>query len=191
MKKRSNWFVVLGLIAAMSLVYSLRRPSAAGDIASMKSHGEASIQKENKTPGAAATPPDQLANPEGPATVTGLNATNSQESPVLVAYYFYTTARCYTCKLIESLSSHSIRKNFADELASGRMTWQTVNVQEPANRHYIQRYQLFTKSVVIARMDNGHELRHKVLNDTWNLVSDQIAFENYIVGEIHSMLGNS
>lgn len=109
----------------------------------------------------------------------------------LVVYYFHTTARCYTCKLIENYSADIIKQHFADDLNGGRIEWRSVNVQEPANRHYIQKFQLYTKSVVLLRLHNGQEIKYKVLNDTWNLVGNRKAFESYIVKEVKTIMGGA
>jgi len=113
------------------------------------------------------------------------------ETKELAAYYFHTTARCYTCKLIENYTADAIRLHFAEDLSSGRIQWRAINVQEPANRYYIQKYQLYTKSVVLVRLKNGQEVKHKVLNDTWNLVRNRQSFEEYIVREVRAIMGGS
>jgi hypothetical protein len=113
----------------------------------------------------------------------------TQAQPVkLVVYYFHTTARCYTCRLIESYSAETVRQRFAAEIGNGKIEWRTVNVQEAANRHFIKKYQLFTKSVVVVRLENGAEVKHKVLNDTWNLVDRKPAFQSYVEREVRGML---
>lgn len=116
-------------------------------------------------------------------------APETKAPPVkLVVYYFHTTARCYTCRLIENYSAETVHQRFAAETGAGKIEWRTVNVQEPANRHFIRKYQLFTKSVVVVRLENGEEVKHKVLNDTWNLVDRKPAFQSYVEREVRGML---
>ena len=45
-------------------------------------------------------------------------------------------------------------QRFAKDIAAGRLEWRLVNIQNPENRHFIQDYQLFTKSLVLVR-DQG------------------------------------
>jgi hypothetical protein len=106
----------------------------------------------------------------------------------LVVYYFHTTARCHTCRLIEDYSAETVRQRFAGEIGDGKIEWRTVNVQEAANRHFIKKYQLFTKTVVVVRLENGREVKHKALNDTWNLVDRKPAFQSYVEREVRGML---
>jgi hypothetical protein len=107
----------------------------------------------------------------------------------LVAYYFHATARCATCRAIETYSKEVIHQRFAQEIAGGKLEWRLVNVQLPENRHFIQDYQLFTKSLVLVLFKGGREQRHKVLNDTWQLVGDKASMQKYVEKEVRSFLG--
>jgi hypothetical protein len=109
----------------------------------------------------------------------------------IVAYYFHATQRCATCRVIEAHSDEAIHSNFASELKRGTLEWRTVNVQLPENRHYIQDYQLFTRSLVLVEFKDGRETGHKVLEKTWELVGDKAAFTDYVVREVRALLGKS
>jgi len=106
----------------------------------------------------------------------------------VVAYYFHVTIRCITCRAIESYSKEVIHTRFAKELASGQLEWRLVNVQLPENRHFIQDYELFTKSLVLVRTQNGRQKEYKVLNDTWELAGDKTAMQNYVEKEVRGFL---
>ena len=107
----------------------------------------------------------------------------------VIAYYFHVTVRCTTCKAIESYSKEVIHTRFAKELEAGRLEWRLVNLQLPENRHFIQDYQLFTKSLVLVRTLNGQQKEYKVLNDTWELVGDKATMQNYVEKEVRGFLG--
>jgi hypothetical protein len=62
---------------------------------------------------------------------------------------FHSTSRCTTCRTIERYSKEAIDKYFVDELKNGILEFKPVNVDEPENRHYIQDYQLYTRSLVL------------------------------------------
>ena len=63
-----------------------------------------------------------------------------------------------------------------------------MNVQLPENRHYIQDYQLFTKSLVLVLVKGGREREYKVLNDTWELVGDKKRMQRYVEEEVRTYL---
>lgn len=108
-----------------------------------------------------------------------------------VVYYFHVTLRCITCKKIEEYSREAVEQGFSRELREGTLTWRPVNVQLPENRHFIQDYQLFTKSVVVARFVNGERRQHKNLQKIWELVGDKRAFQKYVHDEVRALLGGA
>lgn len=127
----------------------------------------------------------QAAKP-GPAAQAP--ARNSEQGSKVIAYYFHVTVRCTTCRAIESYSKEAIHSRFAEELAAGQLEWRLVNVQLPENRHFIQDYQLFTKSLVLVRTQDGQQKEYKVLNQTWELVGDKSAMQGYVEKEVRGFL---
>jgi hypothetical protein len=63
-----------------------------------------------------------------------------------------------------------------------------VNVQLPENRHFINDYQLFTKSLVIVRIQNGYRVEWKNLEKVWELAGDKQAFLTYVQDEVGKYL---
>jgi hypothetical protein len=106
----------------------------------------------------------------------------------VIAYYFHVTARCTTCRTIESYSREVIERNFDADIAKGRLQFKLVNVQLGENRHFVKDYQLFTKSLVLVRFDKGRQAEYKVLNDTWQLVGDKSAMQGYVEREVRDYL---
>lgn len=106
----------------------------------------------------------------------------------VIAYYFHVTARCTTCRTIESYSREVIEEKFGGDIAKGRLQFKLVNVQSPENRHFIKDYQLFTKSLVLVRFDKGRQAEYKVLNDTWELVGNKQAMQGYVEREVRDYL---
>jgi hypothetical protein len=98
----------------------------------------------------------------------------------VIAYYFHGDFRCGTCRTIEAYSEEAITKGFADELASGRLAWRVVNVDEPENKHFVEDFALVTKSLVLADYRDGKVIRHENLQEVWKLVRDKEAFIDYV-----------
>jgi hypothetical protein len=107
---------------------------------------------------------------------------------MVIARYCHGHARCSNCIKIEQYSREAIEAGLRKDIDSGRLRFEVVNVDEPANRHYIQDYGLYTKSLVLISEAGGKELRHKVLNDVWNLLSDKDAFMAYVRAETEGFL---
>jgi hypothetical protein len=108
----------------------------------------------------------------------------SAASPATIVYYFHATARCATCRVIEAWSHDAVAGRFAPDLETRRLEWRAVNVEEPANRHFIREFRLYTRSVVI--VDARDPKRFKVLDRVWQLVRDKAAFQRYVEQEIRA-----
>jgi len=119
-------------------------------------------------------------------------AADSNNTPAdggkVIAYYFHGTTRCATCRKIEAYSHEAVQTGFGEALKAGKIEWRTLNVEEPANRHFIKDYQLFTRSVVLTAYQADKQLRWKNLDKVWELVGDKPAFTRYIQAEVKSFL---
>jgi hypothetical protein len=108
--------------------------------------------------------------------------------PGVRVYYFHATSRCSTCRTIEAYTHEAVRTGFPEALQQGRLEWNLVNIDEPANRHFIQDYQLYTRAVVL--VDGRKPSRWKNLDQVWKLVGDKPAFLAYVQGEVRSFGGD-
>jgi hypothetical protein len=109
----------------------------------------------------------------------------------VIAYYFHGNYRCYTCTKIESYSREAIEAYFADDLKTGQLEFRSVNVDEPANRHFIQDYQLHTRSLVLTLYRNNQQQKWKNLKDVWQLVRDKDRFYKYVKSETEQFLAEA
>ena len=89
---------------------------------------------------------------------------------------------------IESFSREAVETGFGKELTDGKVVWRLVNTDEPSNRHYIEDYQLYAKSVIVADVRGGEEVRWKNLTRVWQLTNDKRAFIKYIRDEVRDYL---
>ncbi len=97
-------------------------------------------------------------------------------------YYFHGSYRCATCRRIEAYAHEAVTGAFAADLAAQKLEWQAVNVDEAANRHFVEDFKLYTRSLVV--VDAKDPKRFKVLERVWELVRDKPAFRKYVEQEI-------
>jgi hypothetical protein len=109
----------------------------------------------------------------------------------VIAYYFHGDKRCRTCLSIEAYTREAIEEGFPQQLESGELELRIVNVDEPANQHFIDDYRLTTKSVIIADYRSGVEEHWKNLNLVWEYVNDKETFLDYVRRETEDFLGGS
>jgi len=163
--------------------------------------GVAEVKDDSKSPlpTASVQPSEIPAGPgSGPAKVGRVVPVNSSRvaenvpsAPKVVVYYFHGNTRCITCKKIESFARSAIESGFAAELKTGRIEFRAVNVEEPNNEHFVQDYQLVTRSVVLSRIRNGKQDTWKNLDQVWTFVRDPDAFNRYVVDETKQLLGGA
>lgn len=126
-----------------------------------------------------------------PNIVMSQNAKDTQPDPAAapyVVYYFYSAPRCSTCEAIEKLTADAIQNRFAAELEAGRLDWKLIDIGKDPNKHYIETYSLYTKSVVVARMEDGKPVDFKILQEVWELVHKPDAFGEYIEEEVRRFM---
>ena len=124
---------------------------------------------------------------EGAAEALSPEASSSQ----FFVYYFHGNYRCATCRKIESFSKEAIAGSFSKDLASGELAWRVVNTDEPENKHFVQDFELVTKSVVLVEVSEGKVKRWKNLDKVWQLVGNQDAFADYVSKETRTFIGKS
>ena len=73
-------------------------------------------------------------------------------------------------------------------MKEGKVVWGLVNLDEPANTHYIEDYQLYSKSVIVSDVRDGEEVRWKNLMKVWQLTNDKAAFIRYVQDEVRDYL---
>ena len=122
---------------------------------------------------------------------TGKQDAGIVQSPKVIAYYFRTTGRCVSCRKIEAYSKEAIETGFANELKNGTLAFHSINVEEPQNRHFVEDYHLYTKSLVICDMENGKQRQWKNLTQVWQLIRNKSDFVKYVQDEINAYLKES
>lgn len=106
----------------------------------------------------------------------------------IVVYYFHGTFRCSTCNKMEQYSREAIERAFKDELVSGKIVFQAVNVENKGNEHFVNDYQLYTKTLIISSVKDGKEIRSKNLDKIWEYVRNKDRYENYVREEVAAFL---
>jgi hypothetical protein len=104
---------------------------------------------------------------------------NAQGAHV-VAYYLHGTMRCPTCHKLEQYSKEAIEANFKHAIASGKLEYKVVNVEDKGNEHYANDYQLYTKSLILSLVKDGKEVKWKNLDKIWEYVGNKQKFLDYV-----------
>jgi hypothetical protein len=168
MKLKSVFTVALLAFVAASVVYVI-------------ANGARTQVEGTEERGGAAVPAEAVATP------TTSDDAEKSECRVVV-YYFHGTARCPTCRSIEQYAHEALKTGFPEALRSGALEWRAVNVEGPEHQHFIDDYQLSTKSLILVEMDGETQVRWKNLDQIWVLVGTKSAFISYVQEETRAYL---
>jgi len=174
-------FVVLSLGVLIYKEFTSKSESNATDVAETKNDIASVSGKSLPVP--ESQPSKEPVTKQKEGTPASQLAVKSHHEKV-IAYYFHGTFRCSTCQTIEKYSKEAIEQYFANELKNGTFEFRPVNVEEPGNKHFIQDYQLVTRSLVLSLVSDGKETKWKNLPDVWQFVSDRDKFFQYVKDEI-------
>ncbi|MCB9473408.1 MAG: hypothetical protein H6678_06320 [Candidatus Delongbacteria bacterium] len=112
---------------------------------------------------------------------------DADRSAAVQAVYYHGNFRCETCNSIEAQAGQTFEDVFAGELASGRLAWSSCNIDKAGNEHFEEDFQLTSASLVLSD-GKGAPCHWKVLEKTWELVGDSLAFREYVVAETRAFL---
>lgn len=101
--------------------------------------------------------------------------------------YFYRTARCYSCVYAEEITQFTVETYFEDELASGRVTFETFNVEDEKNAAIVEKYGAYTSSLFINTVRNGSDHIEPV-TDIWYALGDDEMFAEVLKTRIEASL---
>ncbi|MBU0635242.1 MAG: hypothetical protein KKB82_08365 [Candidatus Omnitrophica bacterium] len=106
----------------------------------------------------------------------------------LIVYYFHGDFRCPTCRNLEQYAKEAIEHNFKGEVARGELVFKAVNVEQKENEHFINDYQLYSKSLVLSLTKDGKEIKYKNLDKIWDYARDKQKYINYVKREVADFL---
>ncbi len=106
----------------------------------------------------------------------------------LTVYYFHGRSRCGPCTTLERYAQETVANNFADSIENGTIEWRVVNVDQPENVEFVEKYLLYTQSVIVSEIRDGTEVRWKNLDKIWNLVNNESEYKTYIHDEVSAWM---
>lgn len=107
--------------------------------------------------------------------------------PPVQALYLHGTFRCETCNSIEEQAKRAITEDFAAQIQAGGLQFASLNMDKEPHTHYGDDFQLTSASLVLTD-GRGPKGRWKVLERTWELVKDPVAFREYVGTETRAFL---
>ena len=121
-----------------------------------------------------------------PASDTASNTSSGTAGRIEVVY-FHRTQRCYSCRYVEAETRYTVETYFEDELASGTVTFQVINIQDEANADIVKKYGAYTSSLFINTVRDGTDHIEETI-DLYLLIGRDEAFGNALRSKIQKSL---
>ncbi len=101
--------------------------------------------------------------------------------------YFYRAQRCTGCVYAENGTLFTLETYFADELASGKITFATLNVGAEENAAIVEKYEAYSSSLFINTIIDGIDHIEQV-TEIWFVLGDDEAFVEVVKSKIEQSL---
>ena len=125
------------------------------------------------------------ATPPASNNSTG-NSTSSVDRVDVV--YFHRTQRCYSCYYVESGANNTVETYFGDQLASGKLTFQSVDVQDSKNAAIVEKYGAYGIQLFINTIKDGTDHIEEAA-EVYLLIGRDEAFVDALKSKIGQSLG--
>lgn len=116
---------------------------------------------------------------------------NSDMSPTpaekVEVVYFYRPQRCTGCIYAEDTTLYTLETYFADELASGKITFATFDVAAEENAAIVEKYEAYTSSLFINTIIDGTDHIEEI-KEIWFVLGDDEAFIKVVKTKIEQSL---
>ncbi len=102
---------------------------------------------------------------------------------VVTVYYFHGNQRCFTCSQIEKSAKLALEQKFAAQLKSGTVVFHPVNLDDPANEHFVRDFGLDSKMIVMQRGK-----RIEKFPEVWTRIHQPEQFASYLQAGVERLL---
>jgi len=89
------------------------------------------------------------------------NKQADSSSEKIEAYYFHFTARCVTCNTIELKAKENLQTLYPDQFNQGLITFQSLNLEESANKSFADRLGVSGQTLLIVKGDKKVNLTNE------------------------------
>lgn len=101
---------------------------------------------------------------------------------------FHTTHRCQTCLKIEENARAVLQKDFQKEIEAGKITFQTIDIDDKSNAEIAERFQAGGTSLFLNVIKNGAETHIDLTDFAFMKAFDEPAFYAELKTKIEEQL---
>ena len=113
-----------------------------------------------------------------------------QSNSQLMILLFHYSESCNQCLNMEKYTNEVLNEYYSDLVTGKKLQFKLMIMDNQDNRNLVERFGLFTTTIVLVQFENKKEKRIKVLNDSWEYSQDEQAFKNMIKKELDQFIIN-
>jgi hypothetical protein len=106
----------------------------------------------------------------------------------IVVYYFHGNRRCPTCLGIQDNIEQAINEKFAEETAAGKLSFEEINFEEEANKHFVDEYQLSFSTMIVAAQAAGKTVKWENAEKVWDYARTPPELKAYVEKTVRAYL---
>jgi hypothetical protein len=109
----------------------------------------------------------------------------------VVVYYFHRKFKCGSCEVVESTLQEALEAFYGPHFRDGRLAMCVVNIDDPANREFLNRFKLLSTSLVVVKKRRGEVSQYKHIDSIWDVSKDREAISDILKTEVSLFLSES
>ncbi len=111
-----------------------------------------------------------------------------QPADKIVIVHFHGTNQCWSCITVGEYALKTIKEEFPEEYASGKIIYKDINGELKENQEIVAKYRARGSSLFINAIRNGQD---NISEDVkvWRLVNNEAQFIDYFEARLRSLLG--
>ena len=109
----------------------------------------------------------------------------------VVVYYFHRKFKCGSCEVVETTLQEALESFYGPHFRDGRLAMCVVNIDDPANREFLDRFELLSTSLVVVKKRKGEVAQYKHLDSIWDVSEDREAISEILKTEVSLYLSES
>lgn len=100
----------------------------------------------------------------------------SSSITLIELYHFHGNQQCYSCKKLGEMAEEVVKTNYPKELASGKLIFDHVNVQDPTNADLVEQFEVSSSSLMMGVHTKDTFAKADIIQ-VWYCINDKEKFE--------------
>ncbi len=106
-------------------------------------------------------------------------------------YFFHTSVRCNPCLNMEAFTQQTLGDHFSEQMKDNTLQYKKINIDDARYRHLIDRYSIFTSTIVLVRFREGKEKNFESLTaQVWQLYNSEQQFVSMLKQELSRFMSD-